>query len=60
MQRPTLLTDSLNGWSNGIFSVQSSATVRHPITQSEVALAYALYAKQAGPSKLYRHRHTKM
>ena len=40
MQRPTLLTASLNSWSSGTLSAQSTASTRHPITQSQVALAH--------------------
>ena len=40
MQRPTLLTAYLDGWSSGTLSVQSTASARHPITQSQVALAH--------------------
>ena len=48
-QRPILLTAYLDGWSSGILSVQYSASARHPITQSEVALAHTpCQSKQAG------------
>ena len=40
MQKPFLLTASLYGWSSGSYSAQSTASARHPITQSEVALAH--------------------